>query len=254
MPQSSFDVSQRDCILHVTINRPQKRNALSREALAELKGIFLQHAEDDSLFAAVLRGAGEESFAAGGDLKDFDLVRSASEAAQMSQLGFDALRAIRQFPVPVVAAVNGVALGGGAELAMACDYRVAAAHARIGFIQGTLGISSSWGGAIYLAERVGTGSAMRLLCTGEILGAGDALQNQVVDVACPPGDLLEDAVDKFLAPFRNSTLQSIRAAKALTIDASRLWLETLRQSEQRLFVENWVSEEHWQRVESAIKK
>src|SRR5580700_1462882 len=128
-------------VLHVTINRAEKRNALSAEVLQALADAFNAHAEDHALRVAVLRGAGEQCFAAGGDLRELASITTLEAAASMA---FDAkawLEAIRQFPVPVVAALNGDAMGGGAELAVACDFRIAASHARIGFVQGRLNIA-----------------------------------------------------------------------------------------------------------------
>src|SRR5918993_3980409 len=134
--------------LDVTINRPAKRNALSRDSLAALKRVFERHSGEHGIRVAVLTAAGEKSFAAGGDLKDLSTIRTLGEAAEMSRSARDVLDSIRRFPVPVVAALNGDALGGGAELAVACDMRVAATHARIGFVQGRLGITTAWGGGI----------------------------------------------------------------------------------------------------------
>lgn len=245
---NNFLIEKDNGVLTVTNNQPEKRNALSRAALAELGEIFLDHREDKGLIAAVLTGAGEKSFAAGGDLKEFESIRTEEAAAHMSELGFIALKAIKQFPVPVIAAVNGFALGGGAELAMACDYRIAAEHAKIGFIQGKLGISSSWGGAIYLAERIGASKAMKLLATGEVLDIHTARKLEVIDVACDSGECLKEKTKAFIEALRTSPPQSLRTAKAIVIDANNLWLDKLRNSEHQLFVENWVHEEHWRRV------
>lgn len=254
MSDSYFIVDKTRNVLSVTINRPEKRNALSREALAELEQIFKQHSKDPDLVAAVLTSAGDKSFAAGGDLQDFDLIRSEEDASNMSVLGFNALQAIKQFPVPVIAAVNGVALGGGAELALACDFRIAAAQAKIGFIQCKLGLSSSWGGSIYLAERIGSSNALQLLATGQVLEASSALALSVVDQVCEPNESLEEKVAAFINPMQQASLQGLRAAKTLAIKANSEWIEPLRESEHQLFVKNWVSDEHWQRAASALDK
>jgi len=148
-------VAPADGILRVTINRPEKRNALSRAVLDELGQVFAGHAPDEALRVAVLTAAGSHSFAAGGDLLDLAAVRTREGAAAMATQARTALDAIRRFPVPVVAALNGVALGGGAELAVACDLRIAAAHAGIGFVQGRLNIVTAWGGGIDLMRLLG---------------------------------------------------------------------------------------------------
>ena len=116
-----------DCIVRVVINRPETRNALSLAALDCLRDTFIKLHSDKSLKCVILTGAGDRSFAAGGDLKELASFKSNEQAAQVSTTGRQALDAIRQCPAPVYAAINGHALGGGAELAMACDYRIAKA-------------------------------------------------------------------------------------------------------------------------------
>lgn len=133
-------------ILRVTVDRPERRNALARETLRELKTVFEIHAAQPDLRLAVLSGAGELAFCSGGDLVDLDDVRDQEATEQFAAEATAALDAIRMFPVPTIAALNGLALGGGAELAVACDMRLAASHAGIGFVQATLNISTAWGG------------------------------------------------------------------------------------------------------------
>ncbi|MCX7141801.1 MAG: enoyl-CoA hydratase/isomerase family protein [Proteobacteria bacterium] len=174
-------------LLTVTINRPEKRNPLSRAVLARLGEVFEEQRGNDEIVLALLSGAGDKSFAAGGDLRDLEEVRTLDEARALFDLGNGALQAIRSFPVPVVAALNGVALGGGAELAVACDVRIAAAHARIGFVQGTLNIPTAWGGGSDLAAIVGPSSALELLCSARVLSAAEALAAGLVESVAPEG-------------------------------------------------------------------
>src|SRR3970040_387681 len=162
-------------VLDVTLNRPEKRNALSRSLLGDLRRVFSEFAGADDLRVAVLRGAGDKSFAAGGDLRDLAQVRTREATRRMAEEAHDALDAIRGFPLPVVAALNGDALGGGAELALACDFRVAASHAHIGFIQGRLNIATAWGGGGDLMRLLGAAGALRLLAAGELLDAAGAM-------------------------------------------------------------------------------
>ena len=163
-----------DGVFRVIINRAEKRNALSRAVLDDLRRMFEAHATDESLRVATLTAAGSQSFAAGGDLRDLASVRTLEDAVAMATQARTALDAIRRFPVPVVAALNGVALGGGAELAVACDLRIAAAHAGIGFVQGQLNISTGWGGGIDLMRLLGPARALAVLGRGEVLGAAQA--------------------------------------------------------------------------------
>src|SRR5579872_215309 len=133
-------------ILTVTINRPETRNALSRPLIAELAATFTAWGAREDLVVAVLTGAGNKAFASGGDLKELSAVRSQAQALSFATEARSQLDAIRRFPVPVVAVLNGDALGGGAELALACDLRIAAPHARIGLLQARHNIATAWGG------------------------------------------------------------------------------------------------------------
>jgi Enoyl-CoA hydratase/carnithine racemase len=126
-----------DDVLRVTINRPEKRNPLSRSVLAAIGEAFRTHRDREDLRLAVVTAAGIKSFAAGGDLREVEAIRETEASRQFSNESFAALDAVRRFPLPVVAALNGDALRGRAELAVACDMRLMAAHARIGFIQGS---------------------------------------------------------------------------------------------------------------------
>jgi len=249
-------LAQRDGrILRVTVNRPEKRNALSRAVLEALRDTFARHAADDGLSVAVLTGAGEKSFAAGGDLKDLEGLRTVGEAARMAEQAKAALNAIRAFPLPVVAVLNGDALGGGAELAMACDCRVAASHARIAFAQGRLNISTAWGGGIDLLHLVGPARGLRLLARGDLLDAETALQMGVIDAAAPPGADLDAVVAEFLAPLLRPSPHVLRAFKALALGVRRgLSRAELEELETRLFADTWVHDDHWAAAATLLSK
>lgn len=241
--------------LDVTINRPTKRNALSREALALLRATLEAHAEDAEIKVLVLGGAGEKSFAAGGDLNDLSTLRTLEDAADMSRQSRAALEAVRRFPVPVVAALNGDALGGGAELAVACDLRVAAGHARIGFVQGRLGITTAWGGGIDLASLVGPSRALALLARCELLCAADAAAQGLVDRVAGPGETLADAVNDFVGPLLSLPRQVLAAFKALNLAYRRAAPRgELEQIETDRFAETWVHDDHWRAADAILKR
>ncbi len=240
--------------LAVTIDRADKRNALSRAVLAALRETFERHAKDESLCVATLTGAGDKSFAAGGDLRDLATVRTVEEAEIMADQAKAALDAIRRFPVPVVAALNGDALGGGAELAASCDFRVAASHARIGFIQGRLNIATAWGGGIDLARIVGTTAALRLVARSELLSGHEALALGLVDVAAGEGQSLDDCLEAFLAPIMRQTPHVLRAFKTLNLGSRRdLPRDQLMQLETRLFADTWAHQDHWDAADKLLK-
>lgn len=255
MTDRGLIVEHGDGRLSVTINRPEKRNALSRAVLADLKQTFVEAAQDETLRVAVLSGSGEISFAAGGDLKDLDAVRTLQQTAEMAEQGKAATEAIRAFPVPVVAALNGDALGGGAELAASCDFRVAAAHARIGFIQGRLNITTAWGGGVDLMQIVGRTTALRLLSRCELLAASTARALGLFDAVAGEGQSLDECIDEFIAPILRQTPQVLRGFKALNLGARRGHTrDALLAAETRLFAETWVHDDHWAAADAILAK
>src|SRR3546814_5838248 len=135
--------THKDGVVTLPLCRAAKRNALS-VALIEALGGMLGATRDEDMAVLVVRGEGNRAFASGGDLDELSAIRTVEAAADMSHRFRAVLEKLRSFPVPVIAALNGDAFGGGAELAMACDLRIAAGHARIGFLQGKLAISTAW--------------------------------------------------------------------------------------------------------------
>ncbi|MAG97567.1 MAG: enoyl-CoA hydratase/isomerase family protein [Alphaproteobacteria bacterium] len=251
--ESHLRIEVDEGILRVTIDRPEKRNALSRAVLAELGEAFRAAADDENLIAAVLQGAGDKSFAAGGDLKDLDSVRSRAQAAEMADDAKRALDAVRRFPVPVVAAVNGDAMGGGAELALACDFRLLASHARIGFLQGRLNIATAWGGGIDVLQKLGTTKGLWLLASREMVGGGAALDMGLADAVAEEGQSFETALAVFLGPMRRQVPQVMRAFKALALGvADGLERDALEKLETKKFSDTWIHDDHWSAVDKLL--
>lgn len=248
-------------ILHVVIERPEKRNALSRPVLAALAEAFAASRDVSDLRAVVLRGRGDRSFAAGGDLRELETLRSHDDAEALSTLGLSALAAIRRFPVPVIAALNGDALGGGAELAMACDVRVAAPWARFGFVQASLNLAPAWGGGRDLMQGMGAAAAMHLLVEGRSLTASEAHRLGLVQAILPSaakGDYGADfdaALDAWLAPYRQRTVDVMRAIKAAAIAWRELSTrEFADRQEREYFIPTWIDPAHWKAADRIIRQ
>ncbi len=165
-----------------------------------------------------------------------------------------AFQAIRDFPVPVIAALNGDALGGGAELAVACDMRVAAAHVRIGFIQGRLNVSTAWGGGHDLIRLLGPAKALRLLSRSELLDARTAHAAGLVDCVAEDGESLDAAVERFSGPIVSQAPQVLRAFKALTREAKNAGRDTLDRLETERFAGTWVHDDHWTAADRLLAK
>ncbi len=250
-----LDVTVRDGVLEVVINRPAKRNALSEAVLAEIGATFSRHAADDSLVAATLTGAGDKCFAAGGDLREFDGLRTVDPVRAMAARSSAALDAIRNFPVPVIGLLNGDALGGGAELAVACDMRVFATDARMAFVQGTLCISPAWGGGADLLRLVGGSRALRLLARAEFLDAEAAERLGLADAIAPRGQSFADFAAEFLAPIRARKPQVMRAFKAI-VAAQRRGANAaeLRGIETERLLETWLHPDHWAAAEAVLAR
>ncbi|WP_099866850.1 enoyl-CoA hydratase/isomerase family protein [Pararhizobium haloflavum] len=254
MDRPGLQVTRADGVLRVHIDRAEKRNALSRSLLAAIGEAFRESAADNSLKLALLTSAGDRSFAAGGDLRDLAEVQGDLAAEEMARDAKHALQAIRDFPVPVVAGLNGDALGGGAELAVACDMRVAAAHARIGFIQGRLAIASAWGGGVDLMRLVGPSRALRLLARSEMLDAEQAITMGLIDAAAGESETLDEAMDRFISPMLSQAPQVMRAFKALAIEAKNAGRDTMDGIETARFGEVWAHPDHDAAVDAILNK
>jgi enoyl-CoA hydratase/carnithine racemase len=243
----------------ITINRPQKHNALARKVLAELADVIAEVSSDQSTRCVVLRGAGEKYFAAGGDLVDLAMVRTEEATCVMADAATAALDAVRNCPVPAIAYVNGDALGGGAELAVACDMRMLEAHARIGFVQGRMGITSAWGGGPDLCQLVGAGRAMRMMSRCEMIDAKmidakTALDWGLIDVVVTGGAESAD-VQAFLKPLFDRSPLVLRSIK----EQALAWRQGLsygarREIERKNLVATWLSTEHRVAVDRFLAK
>lgn len=255
MPYAFLDSRVVDGILAVTINRPDKRNALSQAVLGELRACFDAHRDDPTLIAATVTGAGERCFAAGGDLQEFDTLRTRAPTIAMAAHSLAALDAIRGFPVPVIALLNGDAIGGGAELAIACDMRVFAAHSRIAFVQCSLGITPAWGGGADLLRIAGAARALRLLMRAEFLGADEAFRFGLADAVAPAGQPFAAFVTDFLAPIATRAPHVMRACKRLVLAARRSpEAAAAREIEREALVETWLDPAHWQAHDAVLAR
>lgn len=248
---SALLVERQGPVLRLTLNRPAQRNALSLALLEDLGRTVADQGADPDLKAVVITGNGK-CFAAGGDLRELEAVRTADQARAMSRLGRTALDALRRCPVPVVAAVNGPALGGGAELAMACDLRLAAPGGDIGFLQAQLNVTPAWGGGIDLLAAVGHARALEILVAARRIPPAEALGLGLVQQAWGEGQSLEDAVEAVLAPLTRRPAHVLRALKAVNL-ASRLALhDQLATVEEDRFVAAWIHPDHWTAAERAL--
>ena len=246
-PSDDVHCTVENGLLRLKIDRPAKRNPLSLGVLESLRRAFTEHARNSDLRLAIVTGSGEKAFASGGDLAELSAYRTKREAKAFSIHGKAALNSIRCFPVPVVARVNGVALGGGAEFALACDLRLAAANAKIGFIHGKLKIAPSWGGGHDLMRLVGPAKGLMLLAEATVLEARDALSIGLFDDVCPEGEDFEAWFQRRIAKLIENPPQVMRALK---VAAGRMQSRTDADAiETENFAEVWSHDDHWAAVE-----
>lgn len=176
----------------ITINRPDKLNALNKTVMDELNSAIDKVYDNSNIKSAIITGAGNKAFVAGADISEFQGLTNA-EGMDLAQKGQFIFSRIEEAPKPIVAAVNGFALGGGCELAMACHFRIAAENARFGQPEVNLGLIPGYGGTQRLTQLIGKGRAIELLITGNMLDAATALQYGLVNYVVAQDELLNKA-------------------------------------------------------------
>lgn len=223
---------QRDGVAVITINRPQVQNAMDTECWSLLRHTMEVLNSDSSVRAVIITGAGEKSFIAGADINSL-LKRSALET--LCGENSKTVLAIEQCTKPTIAAINGLALGGGCEIALACDLRIAVHHAKIGQTELKVGILPGAGGTQRLTQLVGLGRAMHMILSGEPVTAEEALACGLITALVPSGDLMKEAFALARKLMKQSPV-ALRLAKTAVREGAKtdlstaLLLETLCQS------------------------
>lgn len=190
----------------LTINRPQQLNALNAETIAELGGALKALEADEKIRVIIVTGSGEKAFVAGADIKEFyqfDIEQGKQLAAQGHQKLFDV---VQNLTTPVIGAINGFALGGGLELAMACHFRLASDNAKLGLPEVTLGVIPGYGGTQRLAQLVGKGRAMEMIMTAKMITAQEALDYGLVNHVTAQEELLDSCKKIALKIVKNSPI------------------------------------------------
>ncbi len=234
------DLETDDGLAVITIDRPHARNAISLETMDRLADA-LDRA--DGARALVITGAGDKAFVSGGDLKELSAIRTEPEAAAMARKMRTICDRIAAFPGPVVAALNGHALGGGAEVAVAADIRIAADDIRIGFNQSALAIMPAWGGAERLAALVGKGRALLLAGTGTILDAAGAERVGLVDRVVPRSAFDDE--------WRTAAR---KLAERPAAEIKRVIAGSSPDEAIAAFAGLWVSDDHWAAADRVMNR
>ena len=199
----------------ITMNRPKALNALNAATIRDLNAAMDAIAADPSIWAVIITGAGEKAFVAGADITEINTVDSALQGTRMSESLHDVFFKMAELPQVVIAAINGYALGGGFELVLACDIRLASENAQVGLPEVTLGLVPGWGGALRLERLVGTGMAKYLVMSGERINAAEALRLGLVEKVYPADQLLLAAHELAQKITRNAPLATAAAKRLI---------------------------------------
>jgi enoyl-CoA hydratase len=215
MSYNNILLSTEEGIASLTINRPQQLNALNKETIEELNSALSEIEKEAAVYVVIITGAGEKAFVAGADIKEFAQF-STEQGKQLSAKGHELLfDKVANFSKPVIAAINGFALGGGLELAMACHIRIASENARMGLPEVGLGVIPGYGGTQRLPQLIGKSKAMEMILTGEMIDAKIALHYGLVNHVVAAAELIAKANEIAKKIMKNSPMALSSAIKAV---------------------------------------
>ena len=229
---SFVNVELQGAVAVLTIDRPKALNALNPEVLADLKAAF-EGIDQNAVRCVVLTGAGDKSFVAGADIGSMSTMTKA-EGTDFGKTGNDIFLMIESFPLPVIAAVNGFALGGGCELAMSCDIRICSDNAMFGQPEVGLGITPGFGGTQRLPRIVGLGMAKQLLYTARNIDANEALRIGLVNAVVPQAELMDTALKMANTIAKNAPI-AVRACKKAVNEGMQVSIDKAVEIEEKLF-------------------
>lgn len=246
MPE--VQIERDGAVATIRIDRPHARNAVSLATMEQLEVALAEVAAGEDA-VVVLRGAGDRAFISGGDLRELAALRTLPEAAAMAGRMRAVLDRLAALPMPTVAALNGHALGGGAEVSVACDLRVAADDVRLAFNQSLLAIMPAWGGVERLVDLVGRSTALDLMLTGARIDAAEARRVGLVDRVVPR-DGFDEGVREYAAAIAALPRAVSRAIKATVAEVRPNSHPEHEERSVGAFARLWVSEEHWAAAEA----
>jgi len=241
-------------IVWFTINRPEKWNAIDYEVMDGLKKTITEVEENDEDKVLVITGAGQKAFCSGGDLSVFQNLKTEEEAYQMLSKMGRILYSLATLTKPTIALLNGLAIGGGCELATACDYRLASSGSRFGFVQGKQGITTGWGGATLLLERVSIDKAYHLLLTGEIFSSEAGKELGFIQHTLSVDNSIMECKEFISKEFLHNTKVVNAYKKVVNRKWSATRLKERITEEIKECTTLWVTEEHLEAVRKIMQK
>ncbi len=245
-------LERRDGAAILTVDRPEAMNALDLEHLEALRDRLAELAADAEARVVVLTGAGEKAFVAGADIKYMQGL-DVLGARRWGELGHECGNLLETMPKPTVAALNGFALGGGCELALACDLRLASTNARLGQPEINLGVLPGWGGSLRLARATSLGFAKELVLTGRQVGADEALERGLVNAVHEPGELMEKTLELCRTLAAKSPLALAYAKEAVNLSLQGDHRANLA-TEARLFAMLFATEDQQEGMAAFAEK
>ena len=252
MSEKVIEVVENAGVLRLTISRPKALNALNSAVLAELERLLGELEQRDDLRAVLITGAGEKSFVAGADITEMK-DKTPEEARAFASQALRTIKRLETLPVPVVALVNGFCLGGGCELALACDWAVASDNAIFGQPEVLLGVIPGFGGTQRLPRRVGPAMALDLVTTGRKIDAQEALRIGLVNRVMPQSEL-EAYADELAKQLAGNGPQAVRASKQAVHDGLEQELDSALALETALFAFCFAGEEQKEGMSAFVEK
>lgn len=241
-----------DKLAFVTINRPKALNALNSETLKELNEVIDEIIKDEDIYAVVITGAGEKAFVAGADITEMKNM-TVMEGRKFSMLGNSIFRKLENMEKPVIAALNGFTLGGGCELALACDIRIGSCKAKLGQPEAGLGITPGFGGTQRLSRLVGASIAKELIFTGKIIDANEAYRIGLINKVVEPEKLMEEAKALAAAIAANAPI-AVRLSKTAINRGLQLDMDTAIMYEAEVFGECFSTEDQKEGMSAFVEK
>ncbi|GAB4520990.1 MAG: enoyl-CoA hydratase-related protein [Anaerolineae bacterium] len=245
--------TQDNGIAIITFNRPENLNALDLATMQRFAEVIQQVKADQQVRVVILTGTGQRAFCSGGDLYELSQYPSEADGRHFITIMGDALLELERLPVPVIAAINGYALGGGSEIAVACDMRIVDEHARMGFIQVRLALTPGWGAGQRLLRLIGYPRAMDILLQGHVLHAPEILQIGLARKVVEAGTALQQALNmaRHIADHPPDVVRGIKALLRAGLEHS--YEEALR-IERDLFPPLWAAEPHLKAVDDFLER
>lgn len=249
---SVLKIEHKDFICKATINRPDAHNAINFAVMDALENLLTDIETNDRTRCFILEGTGRNAFISGGDLKEFHTIKTAEEAEPMARRMTAILERIEMLPCWTIASINGPAYGGGCEILLAFDFRIASSEATFGFTQGKFYLPPGWGGLTRLVERVGRSTALHWLAEATVVDADTALKKKLINRIAPAEKLEKETVAwaKDLSHNDRDYIKTLKSG-ALTLAEAR-WRAI--ENELEPFAKFWEDQRHHQRVEKFLER